>query len=171
MICLRLCRKAIVNPIHSGYGDDTNEIVISVNDGADRRIKPFNIFRVSLGDQGQFNFQFSILQRLASLFNSRRRISKRRLRPESVLDFWGVSFWRVVCHSFHRYQFLKANASELQEKPREHFANRSVSRPTLTRLNRKTQELYRTSGRANLFSILRERLYRGNLVLALLPQL
>lgn len=78
MICLRLCREAIVNPIHSGYGDDTNEIVIGVNDGADRRIKPFNIFRVSLGDQGQFNFQFSILQRLASLFNSRRRISKRR---------------------------------------------------------------------------------------------
>lgn len=40
MICLRLCREAIVNPIHSGYGDDTNEIVIGVNDGADRRIKP-----------------------------------------------------------------------------------------------------------------------------------
>lgn len=121
MICLRLCRKAIVDPIHAGYGDDTNEIVIGVNDGANRRIKPFNIFRVSLGDQGQFNFQFSILQRLASLFNSRRRISKRRLRPESVLDFWGVSFWRVVCHSFHRYQFLKTNASELQEKPREQY--------------------------------------------------
>lgn len=70
MICLRLCRKAIVNPIHSGYGDDTNEIVIGVNDSADRRIKPFYFFRVSLGDQGQFYFQNSILQRLASLFNS-----------------------------------------------------------------------------------------------------
>src|SRR5690349_13083693 len=126
MICLRLCREAIVNPIHSGYGDDANEIVIGVNDGADRRIKPFYFFRVSLGDQGQFYFQNSILQRLASLFNSRRRISKRRLRQESVLDFWGVSFWRVVCHSFHQYQLLKSNASELQEKPREHFPERRV---------------------------------------------
>ncbi len=55
------------NPIHSGYGDETYEIVIGVNDGADRRIKPFYIFRVSLGDQGQFNFQFAFLQRFASL--------------------------------------------------------------------------------------------------------
>jgi len=67
MICLRLCREAVVNPIHSGYGDETYEIVIGVNDGADRRIKPFYIFRVSLGDQGQFNFQFAFLQRFASL--------------------------------------------------------------------------------------------------------
>src|SRR5579875_1105252 len=90
MICLRLCRKAVVNPIHSGYGDDTNEIVIGVNYGADRRIKPFYFFRVSLGDQGQFYFQNSILQRLASLFISRRRISKRRLRPEKACSTSGA---------------------------------------------------------------------------------
>ena len=63
---------------------------MGVNDGADRRIKPFYFFRVSLGDQGQFYFQNSILQRLASLFISRRRISKRRLRPEKACSTSGA---------------------------------------------------------------------------------
>jgi len=49
-------------------------------------------------------------------------------RPESVLDFWGVTVGRAVCGSFHQYQCLKSDAHELQEKPREHFPQRAVRR-------------------------------------------
>jgi hypothetical protein len=47
---MRLCREAIVDPIHSGKGHDADEVIVGVNYGADRRIKPFYVFRVSLGD-------------------------------------------------------------------------------------------------------------------------
>jgi hypothetical protein len=38
-------------------------------------------------------------------------------RPENVHDFWGVSFRRVVCHSFHQNQYFKSDKEAAPEKP------------------------------------------------------